>query len=114
MNFSTDLGVISLKRRETNFATANLVGMAPLRGLGNHAAFDFLRYPTLHFETYDSGVSGLHDGLRSGISASRRGKSLLTDSVELVVPAVPLSGTSKIVFGEPQRIVYRFRRRRSD
>lgn len=83
---------------ETNFARANLMGMASRRGLANHAAFDFLRYPTLHSETYRTPTSELHIATRSAGITSRLGESLRSEAAELFVPATPQSGGSKIVF----------------
>jgi YD repeat-containing protein len=83
---------------ETNFAPANLMRVASLRGLANHAAFDFLRYPSLHSETYLTSNDELHLAVRSAGLTSRLGVSIRTEAAELFVPAMPQSGPSKIVF----------------
>jgi YD repeat-containing protein len=72
--------------------------VASLRGLANHAAFHFLRYPTLHSETYRTPGAELHGSVRSDVPTSRFGESFLTESSELFVPATPQSGSTKIVF----------------
>ncbi|PYS21235.1 MAG: hypothetical protein DMF72_18040 [Acidobacteria bacterium] len=84
--------------RDTSFASANLMRIASLRGLANHAAFDFLRYPTLHSDAYRASIAELHSATRSAGPASRIGDSLRTETAELFVPAMPQAGSSKIVF----------------
>jgi len=83
---------------ESSFAPANLIRVASLRGLANHAAFDFLRYPNLQSEAYRAAISELHGAPRSAGATSRFGDSLVTESAELFFPAMPQTGSSKIVF----------------
>ena len=69
------------------------------RGLSNHPAFNFLQHPALHSDSRLAFVSALHNALND----SEAKESVLTDDAnlanfELFVPAMPQSGSSKIVF----------------
>jgi dipeptidyl aminopeptidase/acylaminoacyl peptidase len=70
----------------------------PMRGLSNQSAFDFLHYPTVHSDTRASSISAVHT-----VGSKKNGASLFADDVnstrfDFLVPLMPQSGSSKIVF----------------
>lgn len=66
-------------------------------GQSNHAAFDFLRYPNLHSDTYADFISELRGTFRRrGFAASSLANGF--KSFELFSPMMPQSGGSQIVY----------------
>lgn len=70
-----------------------------MRGLSNHSTFDFLHYPTVHSETRVSSILDLHRTVtRSEDAASVLADETNTESIDLFVPLMPQSGSSRFVF----------------
>lgn len=85
-------------KRSTASSAKLLTFIGSMRGLANHCAFDFLRYPTLHSDTQARFISELH----KPTLAENEGYSFSENSniarFNLFVPPMPQSGSSKIVY----------------
>jgi RHS repeat-associated protein len=84
---------------QTNVASVNLLRIASLRGLANHPAFDFLRYPILHSDTQGRSISEVHGNLgRKSYASSSLPSGVKLESFDLFTSMMPQSGGSKIVY----------------